>query len=126
MGIGLRARCVKTNTGVRYGGFSPHQPFHFSSGHGTAHRPEHIAAKNPRPYVFESTRGKIVVNSRRAAFFSVYPLKPASWKKPLVQFQPAHANRVFQALARPRAVSIDRNPKRIHLTFAIALSVSRI
>src|SRR5262245_26835696 len=68
MTIGLRGYEVSTYTGVWYGGFSPHHPFHESSGHGPR-----LGADMLRPMIHAPTLSK-----PRDAYSSSAPVDPPS------------------------------------------------
>jgi hypothetical protein len=65
---GARGWCVSTNTGTRYGGSSPHQPLHVSSGHGPRTGPNMF-----RPRIHAPT-----FSNPRAASSSSRPVVPPS------------------------------------------------
>src|SRR5579863_10771032 len=81
---------------------------------GTADRPEHVAADDPRADIFETAGGEIIADSGRAAVLPCHPLKSPSVEHPIVQCQPADTERVLTALTWTSTIAINGNCKRVH------------
>jgi hypothetical protein len=105
MTSGARAWCVRTNTGVWYGGVSPHQPFHESSGHGP--RTEHVAPQNERAHIVKRAQREVVVDAPRSRTLAMHLLEDIGLKEPREDLGAAHAQRILQILARTRAETIE-------------------
>lgn len=63
---------------------------------GTAHRPEHISAHNPRTYIVEAALGKVVVDPGLSTFVSEhFLLKGASRHRPSMKGIPTDSHWVL-------------------------------
>src|SRR5262249_45484254 len=79
-------------------GCLPPPPFPVFIRPGPSDRPKHVATDDPCADIFEATSGKVIVNSRGSAVFSMHALKGASRKCPIVQRQAPDAEWIFKAL----------------------------
>jgi hypothetical protein len=92
-----------------------------------AYRPEHVPAEDPRADELEAARGEVVVEPRRAALLAEHDaLERARRERPLVQVGAAHAERVFEVLARTRPVAVGRDGEALHANPCHSLASIRI
>ena len=73
-----------------------------------AHRPEHVAAKNPGPEILKAPRGKFLVEPLRRSAIATKDvlLEGARRHRPSMQRCAAHAERVVQVLVRTCAEAV--------------------
>src|SRR6185312_3495985 len=84
----------------------------------SAHRPEHVAAQDPRAKVLERLRGHLVVRAARAAASALHFCEDFCAPKPVVQLKAANSERIVQVLCWPGAKAIDGNGKCSNTYFA--------
>jgi len=75
----------------------------------TADRPEHIAAEDERAEPVHRTICVGLIDAVRAPVLTDHCLEHARTEHPLVQFQPAFAERIFKALLRPCSETVERD-----------------
>ena len=79
--------------------FGPHQPFHVMSGQGPRIGVNMFLPRIQAHDVLEAPRCEVVVDSRRSAFSTKQgSLEGTRREGPLVQFGPAHAERIIDVL----------------------------
>src|ERR1700722_13704134 len=84
---------------------------------GTADRPEHIAAEYEGAEAVHRTMGVDLANAVRAAVLTGHCPEHARTEQPLVQFQPALAERIFKTLLRPCSETVERDRKACNAHF---------
>jgi hypothetical protein len=87
---------------------------------------EHVAAHNPCSDIVEAADGEIVVNAGGAVPVSVHALEGASGEEPIVQSHGADAERVFKALRRAGAVTVDGNAEGVDSDFGHGVMLREI
>jgi hypothetical protein len=84
---------------------------------GTADRPEHIAAKDERAEPVHRTMCVGLIDAVRAAVLTGHCPEHTRTEHPLVQFQPALAERIFKTLLKPCSESVERDRKACNAHF---------
>ena len=76
-------------------------------GPRTTHRSKHVPPNDPCANVLKTTRDKVIVSIRGPTLLTVYSVKSACPKRPLVQCRPTHTEWVLETLIPAGSIPIN-------------------